>query len=101
MSNLLSTKEELMKLRRVLRHLRRTCTDNDGIRLLRTTSTLWGKWLRLLEAAKEWEMWCEELKQEWKFVSEEVSTSFSTVKPYSILLNCLSIATYPFAIIFD
>uniref|UniRef100_A0A671DRX2 Nesprin-2 n=2 Tax=Rhinolophus ferrumequinum TaxID=59479 RepID=A0A671DRX2_RHIFE len=71
-SNLISTKEELMKLRRVLRHLRPTCTDNDGICLLRTMSTLWDKWLSLLEAAKEWEMWCEELKQEWKFVSEEI-----------------------------
>lgn len=89
-----------MKLRRVLRHLRPTCTDNDGICLLRTMSTLWDKWLSLLEAAKEWEMWCEELKQEWKFVSEEVSASFSAVQPYSIVLNRLSHAIYPFAIIF-
>ncbi|KAM5245078.1 nesprin-2 isoform 4-T7 [Hipposideros larvatus] len=71
-SNLTSTKQEFMKLRRVLRHLRPTCTDNDGVCLLRTTSILWDKWLNVLEAAKEWEMWCEELKQEWKFVSEEI-----------------------------
>ncbi|XP_008564479.1 PREDICTED: nesprin-2 [Galeopterus variegatus] len=71
-SNLLSTKEELMKLRQVLRHLTPRCTENNGICLLRTMSALWEKWLNLLEAAKEWELWCEELKQEWKFVSEEI-----------------------------
>ncbi|PNJ70701.1 SYNE2 isoform 5 [Pongo abelii] len=71
-SNLLSTKEELMKLRHILRLLRLRCTENDGICLLKIVSALWEKWLSLLEAAKEWEMWCEELKQEWKFVSEEI-----------------------------
>uniref|UniRef100_A0A2K5XMG3 Spectrin repeat containing nuclear envelope protein 2 n=1 Tax=Mandrillus leucophaeus TaxID=9568 RepID=A0A2K5XMG3_MANLE len=71
-SNLTSTKEELMKLRQILRLLRLRCTENDGICLLKIVSALWEKWLSLLEAAKEWEMWCEELKQEWKFVSEEI-----------------------------
>uniref|UniRef100_A0A2I3RXS6 Spectrin repeat containing nuclear envelope protein 2 n=1 Tax=Pan troglodytes TaxID=9598 RepID=A0A2I3RXS6_PANTR len=71
-SNLISTKEELMKLRQILRLLRLRCTENDGICLLKIVSALWEKWLSLLEAAKEWEMWCEELKQEWKFVSEEI-----------------------------
>nr|XP_035116587.2 nesprin-2 isoform X2 [Callithrix jacchus] len=71
-SNLVSTKEELMKLRQILRLLRLRCTENDGICLLKIVSALWVKWLSLLEAAKEWEMWCEELKQEWKFVSEEI-----------------------------
>ncbi|XP_049467402.1 nesprin-2 isoform X6 [Panthera uncia] len=71
-SNLTSTKEELMKLRRVHRHIRPMCTDSDDVCLLRTTSALWDKWLSLLEAAKEWEIWCEELKWEWKFVSEEI-----------------------------
>ncbi|XP_044915977.1 nesprin-2 isoform X3 [Felis catus] len=71
-SNLTSTKEELMKLRRVHRHIRPMCTDSDDVCLLRTTSALWDKWLSLLEAAKEWEIWCEELKREWKSVSEEI-----------------------------
>ncbi|XP_070325555.1 nesprin-2 isoform X5 [Odocoileus virginianus] len=71
-SNLMSAKEELMKQRQVLRHLRATCTDSDSLCLLRSTSALWERWLSLLEAAKEWEMWCEELKQEWKFVHEEI-----------------------------
>ncbi|XP_031309695.2 nesprin-2 isoform X1 [Camelus dromedarius] len=70
--NLVSTKEGFMKLRQVLRHLRPMCTESDGECLLRSMSALWEKWLSLLEAAKEWEMWCEELKQEWKFVSEEI-----------------------------
>lgn len=79
----MSIKEEFMKLRQVLRHLRPTFTDNDGVGLLRTVWALWEKWLSLLEVAKEWEMWCEELKQEWKFVNEEVSASFSLfVNPY-------------------
>ena len=73
MSNLISTKGELIKQRQVLRHLRAMCTDSDSLYLLRSTSALWERWLNLLEAAKEWEMWCEELKQEWKFVHEEVS----------------------------
>ncbi|XP_054546967.1 nesprin-2 isoform X3 [Talpa occidentalis] len=70
-SNLTSTKEMFMKLRQVLMHLRPMCTD-AGTCLLRTTVALWEEWLSLLEAAKEWELWCEELKQEWKFVSEEI-----------------------------
>ncbi|KAM5175710.1 nesprin-2 isoform 1-T2 [Callospermophilus lateralis] len=71
-SNLKSTRKELTKLRQVLRHLRRRCTEKDGMCVLRGLSVLWEKWLSLLQAAKVWEMWSEELKQEWKFVSEEM-----------------------------
>lgn len=39
----------------------------------RIVTALWENWLCLLEAAKELEINCEELKQEWKFISEEVS----------------------------
>lgn len=39
----------------------------------RTVTALWENWLGLLEAAKELEINCEELKQEWKFINEEVS----------------------------
>ncbi|KAG8511744.1 Nesprin-2, partial [Galemys pyrenaicus] len=70
-SGLTSIKEVFTKLRQVLTHLRPSCTD-AGTCLLKTVVALWGKWLSLLEAAKEWELWCEELKQEWKFVSEEI-----------------------------
>ncbi|XP_036094192.1 nesprin-2 isoform X6 [Rousettus aegyptiacus] len=108
-SNLVSTKEELMKLRQSLRYLRPRCTDNNGLCLLRTVSALWEKWLSLLEAAEEWKMWCEELKQEWKFVSEEIereaiildnlqeelpeiskTKEASTTEELSEILDCLS-----------
>ncbi|XP_006891859.1 PREDICTED: nesprin-2 [Elephantulus edwardii] len=71
-SILLSSKEELVTLRLILRHLTPMCTDADGGCLLGTVSALWEKWLRVLEAAKEWEMCCEEQRQEWKFISEEI-----------------------------
>ncbi|XP_053529343.1 nesprin-2 isoform X1 [Artibeus jamaicensis] len=71
-SDLTSTREEFMKLRRVLRHLSRRVTDSDGLGLLRTTVALWEKWLSVLDAAAEWEMWCEELTRDWKAVSEGV-----------------------------
>ncbi|EOA92613.1 Nesprin-2 [Anas platyrhynchos] len=38
----------------------------------RIVTALWENWLCLLEAAKELEINCEELKQEWKFISEEL-----------------------------
>uniref|UniRef100_A0A8C3IBQ1 Spectrin repeat containing nuclear envelope protein 2 n=1 Tax=Chrysemys picta bellii TaxID=8478 RepID=A0A8C3IBQ1_CHRPI len=70
-SNLLSAEEDLMTLRRDSRDLSMVCKGSDCT-LVRIVSALWGKWLGLLEAAKEWEINCEELKQEWKFVNEEV-----------------------------
>ncbi|XP_074986041.1 nesprin-2 isoform X2 [Caretta caretta] len=70
-SNLLSAEEDLMTLRRDSRDLSMMCKGSDCT-LVRIVSALWGKWLGLLEAAKEWEINCEELKQGWKFVNEEV-----------------------------
>ncbi|XP_054988523.1 nesprin-2 isoform X1 [Sorex araneus] len=67
-SNLSSTKEELMKLRQALRAWRPESTESDNPCVM----ALCEKWLRLLAAAREWEMWCEELKQEWKFINEEI-----------------------------
>uniref|UniRef100_A0A5F8GSM9 Spectrin repeat containing nuclear envelope protein 2 n=1 Tax=Monodelphis domestica TaxID=13616 RepID=A0A5F8GSM9_MONDO len=71
-SDLVSTQEELTKLRQDFRCLRFMCTENDSICLLKTVSALWERWLSLFENAREWEMFCEELKQDWKFVSEEI-----------------------------
>uniref|UniRef100_A0A4X2LQP5 Nesprin-2 n=1 Tax=Vombatus ursinus TaxID=29139 RepID=A0A4X2LQP5_VOMUR len=71
-ADLVSTQEELIKLRQGFRCLRLTCTENDSTRLLKIVSALWEGWLSLLENAKEWELHCEELKQEWKFISEEI-----------------------------
>ncbi|XP_074921846.1 nesprin-2 [Chelonoidis abingdonii] len=70
-SNLLSAEEDLMALRRDSRDLSMMYKGSDCT-LVRIVPALWGKWLGLLEAAKEWEINCEELKQEWKFVNEEV-----------------------------
>ncbi|XP_022426107.2 nesprin-2 isoform X3 [Delphinapterus leucas] len=107
-SNLMSTKGELMKVRQVLRHLRPMCTDSDSLCLLRSTSALWERWLSLMEAVKEWELWCEELKQEWKFIHEEIeregiildnlqeelpeiskTKEAATTEEFSELLDCL------------
>ncbi|GAB1297538.1 Nesprin-2 [Apodemus speciosus] len=71
-SNLLSTKEDLVKLHRVLRRLRCRCTANDATCVRGAASALWEKWLSLLEAAREWQQWSGELKREWKFISEEI-----------------------------
>ncbi|KAM6202620.1 nesprin-2 [Rhynchocyon petersi] len=71
-SNLVSSKEELLKLRLVLRHLTPLCTENDVVCLSRAVSALWHRWLHLLEAAREWEIWCEEQRREWKFISQEI-----------------------------
>ncbi|XP_068947829.1 nesprin-2 [Petaurus breviceps papuanus] len=71
-ADLVSTQEELIKLRQDFRYLRPMCTENDSIYMLKIVSALWERWLSLLENAKEWELYCEELKQQWKFVSEEI-----------------------------
>ncbi|XP_076778100.1 nesprin-2 isoform X4 [Arvicanthis niloticus] len=71
-SNLLSTKEDLVKLRQVLRHLSCRCTENDAMRVLGVASALWEKWLSLLDAAREWQQWSGELKREWKLISEGI-----------------------------
>lgn len=76
MSELLSTKKELMQLRRVAGRLSGCCTQGDGVSTLRAASALWDRWLCVLEAAQEWAMWSEDLKQDWKFISEEVSVLF-------------------------
>lgn len=52
----------------------RLCKGRDRA-LGRTVTVLWENWLDLLEAAKGLEINCEELKQEWKFINEEVSRS--------------------------
>ncbi|XP_068803435.1 nesprin-2 [Struthio camelus] len=70
-SNIDSAEDDLVKLRQVSRELTRLCKGSDWA-LGRIVTTLWEKWLGLLEAAKGQEINCEELKQEWKFINEEV-----------------------------
>ncbi|XP_070798547.1 nesprin-2 [Pituophis catenifer annectens] len=72
LSQLLSTKEELMKLRRDAQSLSFMCKENDGVLIVPIVSMLWLKWLYLFNIAKEREGKCEEQNQEWKSVSEEL-----------------------------
>ncbi|XP_058511514.1 nesprin-2 isoform X4 [Ochotona princeps] len=67
-----SVKEDLVKLRQVIRHLSPRCTGRVGVLAQWALSALWEEWLRLLEAARAWETWSESLKQSWKFVSQEI-----------------------------
>lgn len=71
-SNIDSAEDGLVKLRQISGELMRLRKGNDRA-LGRIVTALWENWLCLLEAAKELEINCEELKQEWKFISEEVS----------------------------
>lgn len=71
-SNIDSAEDDLVKLRQVSGELMRLCKGSDRA-LGRIVTALWENWLGLLEAAKELEINCEELKQEWKFINEEVS----------------------------
>lgn len=65
-----------MKLRQISGEMMRLCRGSDRT-LGRIVTVLWENWLGLLEAAKGLEITCEELKQEWKFINEEVSCSTS------------------------
>lgn len=71
-SNIDSAEEDLVKLRQISGELMRLCRGS-GRALARIVAVLWENWLGLLKAAKGLEITCEELKQEWKFINEEVS----------------------------
>ncbi|XP_053143373.1 nesprin-2 isoform X2 [Hemicordylus capensis] len=71
-SRLVSAEEDLMKLRQDSGHLSLMCREKETTLITAIVSTLWLKWLHLLEAAKEWESKCEEQNQEWKSVSEDM-----------------------------
>ncbi|XP_065694805.1 nesprin-2 isoform X2 [Patagioenas fasciata] len=70
-SNIDSAEDDLVKLRQIAGELMRLCKGRDRA-LGRTVTVLWENWLGLLEAAKGLEINCEELKQEWKFINEEL-----------------------------
>ncbi|KAM6273721.1 nesprin-2-like [Porphyrio hochstetteri] len=69
-SNIDSAEEDLVKLRQVSGELMRLHRSDRA--LGRIVTVLWESWLGLLEAAKGLEINCEELKQEWKFINEEL-----------------------------
>ncbi|XP_059675230.1 nesprin-2 [Gavia stellata] len=70
-SSIDSAEDDLVELRQVSGELMRLCKRSDRA-LGRIVTLLWENWLGLLEAAKGLEINCEELKQEWKFVNEEL-----------------------------
>ncbi|KAM6069250.1 nesprin-2 [Theristicus caerulescens] len=70
-SNIDSAEDDLVKLRQVSGELKRLCKRSDRA-LGRIVTVLWENWLGLLEVAKELEINREELKQEWKFINEEL-----------------------------
>ncbi|NXX79168.1 SYNE2 protein, partial [Urocolius indicus] len=69
-SDIGSAEDDLVKLRQVSGELMRLCRGDRA--LGRIVTALWENWLGLLEAAKGLEINCEELKQEWKFINEEL-----------------------------
>uniref|UniRef100_A0A670I786 Spectrin repeat containing nuclear envelope protein 2 n=1 Tax=Podarcis muralis TaxID=64176 RepID=A0A670I786_PODMU len=71
-SRLVSIEEDLRRLRQDSGQLVSMCSENDCVLIDTVVTTLWLKWLYLLDTAKEWEGKCEEQKQEWKSVSEEM-----------------------------
>ncbi|XP_042654923.1 nesprin-2 isoform X2 [Tyto alba] len=70
-SNINAAEDDLVKLRQVSGELMRLCKRSDRA-LGRIVTVLWENWLGLLEAAKGLEINSEELKQEWKFINEEL-----------------------------
>ncbi|XP_063015844.1 nesprin-2 isoform X4 [Melospiza melodia melodia] len=70
-SSIDSAEEDLVKLRQISGEMMRLCRGSDRA-LGRIVTVLWENWLGLLEAAKGLEIACEELKQEWKFINEEL-----------------------------
>uniref|UniRef100_A0A8C6IUA3 Uncharacterized protein n=1 Tax=Melopsittacus undulatus TaxID=13146 RepID=A0A8C6IUA3_MELUD len=69
-SNIESAEDDLVKLRQVSGELMRLCRSDRA--LGRMVSALWENWLGLLEVSKQLEINSEELKQEWKFINEEL-----------------------------
>uniref|UniRef100_A0A8D2IHH5 Spectrin repeat containing nuclear envelope protein 2 n=1 Tax=Varanus komodoensis TaxID=61221 RepID=A0A8D2IHH5_VARKO len=71
-SQLVSTEQDLMKLRQDSGQLSSVCKEGVRTWIVTLVSTLWLKWVYLLNAAKEWEGKCDEQSQEWKAVNEEM-----------------------------
>ncbi|KAM5129334.1 nesprin-2 [Mantella aurantiaca] len=64
-----SYEKELLELQCASRNLSASNNDNDPL-LEKMVSSLWDRWLYLLGITRDLELYCEELKQEWKFISE-------------------------------
>ncbi|XP_056402565.1 nesprin-2 isoform X3 [Hyla sarda] len=64
-----SYEEELLKLRQATRDLSDVSGD-DVLVFDKVLASLWDRWLYLLGVCRDWELYCDELKQEWKLISE-------------------------------
>ncbi|XP_063296179.1 nesprin-2 [Pelobates fuscus] len=71
-SKIHSCEEELLKLKRLSRELGSKCSENDYAFLDKMATAQWNKWLYWVGVAQDWELYCEDLKQEWKRISEEI-----------------------------
>ncbi|XP_075470992.1 nesprin-2 isoform X4 [Ascaphus truei] len=71
-TKLYSAEEELVKLKKASRELDTMCNENDVLLMRNMITTLFDKWLYLLDMAQDLEISCEELKQEWKLITEEM-----------------------------
>ncbi|XP_018411527.1 PREDICTED: nesprin-2 [Nanorana parkeri] len=69
MAKIQSYEEELQELQWISRGL--SASNDDYAELLeKMVSSLWDRWLYVLGIARNLELYCDELKQEWKFISE-------------------------------
>lgn len=67
-----SYEEELLQLRQAARDL--SAVSGDDVLLFdKVVASLWDRWLYLLGVFRDWELYCDELKQEWKLISELVT----------------------------
>ncbi|KAG8561188.1 hypothetical protein GDO81_015281 [Engystomops pustulosus] len=64
-----SYEEELLQLKQSARD-RSTVSGDDVFLYDKEVASLWDRWLFLLGVCRDWELYCEELKIEWKFISE-------------------------------
>ncbi|KAE8586936.1 hypothetical protein XENTR_v10021809 [Xenopus tropicalis] len=71
-TKLYTCEEELLNLRHVAGELGSVFKENDFRFVEKTVMTLWDKWLYLLDIAQNWELHCEEQRQEWKLIHEKM-----------------------------
>ncbi|KAM3917975.1 nesprin-2 isoform 2-T2 [Leptodactylus fuscus] len=64
-----SCEEELLQLKQSAREL--SAVSGDDVSLCdKEVAALWDRWRYLLGVCRDWELYCDELKQEWKLISE-------------------------------
>ncbi|XP_063803313.1 nesprin-2 isoform X2 [Pseudophryne corroboree] len=64
-----SSEEQLLILQQASRDL--TTSSEDDVPLTdKMMESLWDKWLYLLGVCRDWELYCDELKQEWKLIND-------------------------------